>query len=311
MIMVSEHLDQEINTALEEWRQGDYVLSDVLSKQYFFHLCDPRKPLTEASEAITDDTEIAVAVSEVKGLVVVTQTCDIGRFCSDRPYVEVVPLMVPPVIVKDPVSKKLRILKADDNDPEYTNGLKEKLLLIKKARYPQYAFVPGAFGSNLVANLDCVMTVEKAVFAGWNRERGCTNDEEIRALGLALARKRIRFAFPDEFNDIVVKKLQDEIKKRHGKKSPEGAALLALREIRVRAEPSWQDSKVELMFWFIREDTNVMSQRQWSTHCDKWLKLILPYKQFSTIHGEVTTLADMTAQDYIESDPLDLDHLSG
>jgi hypothetical protein len=300
--MVSEHWVQNINDALEEWSQGDYVLGE----QYFLHLCDPQQPLTGASEAIEDDREIAVY--EVKGLVVVTQTCDIRRDCSDRPFIEVVPLTVPPVIIKDPGSTESRTLQV--NDPKYEEELRQKIMLIKDANYPRYAYIPGAFERNLVADLDCVMTVEKAVVAGWTREPGCMNDEEIRALGLALARKRIRFAFPDDFNKIF-KKLQNLIKDKHDRLSPEGDALRALREIRVRARPSWQDSKVELMFFFIREDKDVTFQGKWSTHKEKWLGLILPSEQFAPIYGEVITLADMKAQDYVESDPLDLDHLSG
>lgn len=43
------------------------------------------------------------------------------------------------------------------------------------------------------------MTVEKAVVAQWERKEGCLNDQEIRDLGIALTRKRARFAFPDDF----------------------------------------------------------------------------------------------------------------
>lgn len=40
----------------------------------------------------------------------------------------------------------------------------------------------------------------------WERQLGCRNDEEIGALGQALARKRVRF-FPDDFNLFAQKLL--------------------------------------------------------------------------------------------------------
>jgi hypothetical protein len=281
MAVSDESIFDEVDFKLKQWRQGDFVLGE----HWFVYRFDPNKPLTDDSENAEERTDLVEV--EVVGFVVVTQTCDIVRNCSKRPFIEVVPL----VAVDDP------------GDPE-------KLHRIKNGKHTQYAFVPGAAGRNLVADLDCVMTVEKAVVAGWNRECGCMNDEDIRALRQALARKRIRFAFPHDFNKFVGK-LQDRLQKKHGKSSPEGDALRALREIRVSASPSWQDSTVGLMFWFIREDKDVTFKGEWTTHLKEWLALIPPSEKFSPVDGLVVTLADIRAQDYVESDPLDLDHLSG
>jgi hypothetical protein len=41
------------------------------------------------------------------------------------------------------------------------------------------------------------------------------------------------------------------------------------------------------------------------------LKRIPATGRFTDVDGVVVTLDDLTARDYVESDPLDLDHLSG
>ncbi|MFM7559968.1 MAG: hypothetical protein ACKO5O_07930, partial [Cylindrospermopsis raciborskii] len=142
------------------------------------------------------------------------------------------------------------------------------------------------------------------------RKSGCRNDEEIRTLGEALARKRARFAFPDEFNKFI-ENLQNRIKKKHDKQSPEGGAFRTLREIRVRATPSWNGPDIQLMFWFIRDEDQIQFQElRWDQLCDSWLELIPPSGSFKSVNGLVVTLEDMTAKDYVESDRLDLDSLS-
>jgi hypothetical protein len=271
---------KQTDEILKNWSQGDCVLGE----SWFIHRFNPKQPLTEPSQdAVNQEPEIDLAEDEVRGFAIVTQTCDLVRSCRDRPFVEVVPLVE--------VDKQL-------------------LSEIKKARRPQFAYISGVAELNLVADLDRVMTIEKAVVAEWKRERGCLNDEEIRALGLALARKRARFAFPDEFIKFV-SKLQKRLKDKHDKNSDEGSALRALREIRVRANPNWNDSQVELMFWFIRDQEQLdWRGSQWNELLEKWLELIPKTDLFHKVEGSVVALEDITAKDYIESDPLDLDYLS-
>lgn len=268
----------EVDTALKEWCQGDCVLGE----HWFFYRFNPQRPLTSDSANLAQE-ETDLAESEVKGFVVVTQTCDIVRSCVDRPFIEVVPLV-----------------EVDE----------QSLDAIQRSRRPRYAYVSGVSELKLVADLDRVMTVEKAVVAEWQQIPGCQNDQEIRAFGQALARKRTRFAFPDEFNKFV-KKLQKQMQEKHGKEeSIEGKALRALREIRVRAEPSWNAPEVQLMFWFIRhEEQSHFQEIEWIKLRDKWLQL-LPESECFKAYGLAISLEDMTTKDYIESDPLDLDHLS-
>lgn len=269
---------RRIDEILRHWRQGDCVLG----RQWFLFRLDVEAPLTvEAAEAAQEGAD--AAEMEILGLAVVTQTCDIVRECTKRPFVEVCPLV-----------------EVD------SRRMKE----IERSRSPRYAFIPGVAGRNLVADLERVMTVEKAVVARWERTAGCRNDQERRRLSLALVRKRSRTAFPDDFVDMV-RPLTDRLASKHGKKSEEGRALRALREIRVRAAPSWQAEDVEILFLFIRaEDEPDFEAADWHEHLDAWLKLVQPQGRFVSVDGLVQTLDDLTARDYVESDALDLDHLS-
>jgi len=98
---------------------------------------------------------------------------------------------------------------------------------------------------------------------------------------------------------------------KHDKGTEEGEALRALREIRVGAAPSWDDEVIDIMLWFIRnEGESDFNGRSWDMFLEGWLKLVPATGRFRTVEGIVITLDDLTARDYVESDPLDLDHLS-
>ena len=269
---------QAIDTALSEWCQGDCVLGE----HWFIYRFNPQRPLTPDSADVAKE-KVDLATSQVKGFAVVTQTCDIVRTCNKRPFVEIVPL----VEVDEP-----------------------QLHEIQRSRQPQYAYIPGIAELNLVADLDRVMTVEKAVVAEWERKPGCLSDDSVRALGQALTRKRARFAFPDDFTNFA-KKLQNRLRDKHNKSTDEGEALRALREIRVRAEPSWNSPEIRLIFWFIRDEEQSKFQGiGWEQFLERWLQLIPESGRYQNVEGSVVALEDMTAKEYVESAPLDLDHLS-
>lgn len=180
---------------------------------------------------------------------------------------------------------------------------------IERGRRPNYGFIPGVAGRRLVADLDRVMTVEKSVVAVWERIEGCRTDEDARRFSLALARKRARTAFPDDFVAFA-RPLMNRMSGRHDRQSDEGRALRSLREIRVRAAPSWDAAAVELMFWFIRNDEEPAFETRGWEHCLTALPQPQSSGRFVRVDGVVQTLDDLTARDYVESDPLDLDHLS-
>ncbi len=266
-----------IDAAIKNWQQGDVALDEG----WVFHVADPKAALTD--EAAESDEEGPLAIpSKVEGLVVVSQTCDVVRKCVDRPFVEVSPLCRPP--------------------PGMRSG-------IQRGQSTRFACLPGLLDLNLAVDLERTMTVEKAVVARWERTRGCPTDQDSRAFARALARKRARFAFPNEFVEMV-KPMQDRLASKHGKDSPEGHALRALREIRVQASPSWS-AGASIFFWFLRHDEQVeFGDRSWDQWLDSWLSLITSSNSYGQPCGVVTTLQGMTAADYVASDPLDLDYLS-
>ncbi len=251
---------QGINDALAVWRQGDYVLGD----HWFLYRLAVRAPLTEAASVAAAEG-VDAAEARVAGLMVATQTCDIVRACSERPFVEVTPLVQ---------------VDADT--------LEE----VRKGRQPRYAYIPGASDDYLVADLDRVMTVEKGVVAEWDRNAGCEDDDERRRLGLNLARKRVRAAFPNDFVAFA-SGLRNRILKKHGKDSDEGRALRALREIRVRAAPARDADAVDLTFFFIREDDQPEFERSgWDVYLEKWLARLPASGRFKSVDALVQPLKD-------------------
>ncbi|WP_373046598.1 hypothetical protein [Vulgatibacter sp.] len=154
------------------------------------------------------------------------------------------------------------------------------------------------------------MTLEKSVLLHLERIDGCRSDTEVRDFARALARKRLRPAFPESFVERV-HDLQRRILGKHDKNTPEGQALRALREIRVRAAPSWDAEAIDITFFFVKDENSEQHGIAWESQRDAWLALVPPSgAPYDPILGEVVSLADMTAQDYVESDLLDFDHLS-
>jgi hypothetical protein len=219
-----------------------------------------RSVLSWASRQIVSTSERADEITlgvtpildEVPGLVMLTQTCDIVRDCRQRPFVEMAPLVQ---------------VTADE------------LENIRRLRKPAFAFVPGAAAGQLVADLDRTMTVEKALVADWRHISGWKTDNELRDFVLALTRKRARFAFPDDFV-TAVQPFQARLAEKHDRKSDEGSHVRALREIRVRAAPSWDSERVQLSWWFIKDADPEDAKVDWPAWADKWIKLFQQTKRF-------------------------------
>ncbi len=260
------------NRALLQWRQGDYYLGDL---DFYFQI-NPSNHI--ASDYAPDPDEI-VLPHQVSGLCVVSQSCDILRECQQRPYIEVSPLVkVPPEILQE----------------------------VKKGARSNYGFIPQLEKQETVIDLDRVMTIEKSCLIEIERQQGCNSDQERRNLSKILARKRARFAFPDDFNNSI-NKLIKRIKKKHGKNSNDGEELRSLREIRVTAYPSWQETPAEVHISFIKNDSSTTFDE--STFLPRWIELIEKNDMYN-ITGEITSLEKISAKEYIESDPLDFDNLT-
>ena len=279
---------QEINEALRVWRQGDVTRDAGLE---FLHMADVSSPLSPASvEAIlstegngdTDIEGVVPVLEEVQGLVMLTQTCDVVRNCEQRPFVEVAPLV------------ELNIHEVED---------------VHRLKRSAYAYVPAVASDLLVADLDRTMTVEKSIVARWERIPGWETDQEIRDFAQAIGRKRSRFAFPDDFVHAM-RPLQKHFTEQHRKQSEEGAHLRALREIRMRAAPSWNHNEVEIGWWLIKDSEPQDYEPNWDEWTERWLNLVERVDRFNFELPIACTLSDLTAQEHVESDRLDFDQLS-
>ena len=285
---LSEEDERTIDEALQAWRQGDVSLDVGLEFLHFADLSRPHSPASaQVAEELAHDREAIEAgptpvLDAVRGVVMLSQTCDVVRGCRNRPFVEVAPLIeVPGRWVEE----------------------------IRRLKRPAFAYVPATVGECLVADLDRTMTVEKAIVAGWTRISGWETDDDLRDFARALARKRSRFAFPDDFV-AATRSFQERLTDKHNRQTDEGAHLRALREIRVRAAPSWDDGEVRLSWWFIKDADPVDAPVDWSSFVDQWLALFDQTGRFRLESPIACRLDDMTARDYVESDHLDLDRLS-
>jgi hypothetical protein len=77
-----------IDEALQAWRRGECVLGE----QWFAHRFAPAQPLTDEAKA-SAEAGVDLAESETRGLMIVSQSCDVVRSCSERPFVEVCPVV--------------------------------------------------------------------------------------------------------------------------------------------------------------------------------------------------------------------------
>ena len=226
---MTEAADQSVyyivDAALKDWRQGD-----VAVVKSFNHFADLRRPVTDASIELSKTSAVANVSTarigtKVEGLVVLTQTCDIQRSSLKRPYIELCPL--------------IRIEVGDAKSAAAGD-------------LPRYAALP-SLGEDAVADLDRIMTVEKGWLSFAARTQGWVSDAEIRNFQAAVARRYQRFAFPDDFT-IAASKLRDKIISRHGKpSSAEGQLFSLVKHIRVKAEPHWSSSEIEVTISFILE----------------------------------------------------------
>ena len=285
---LSEEDERTIDQALQAWRQGNVSLDAGLEFLHFADLSRPHSPAsTQVAEALVHDSAAIEAgptpvLDAVRGVVMLSQTCHVVRGCRDRPFVEVAPL----IEVPGPWVEEIRRLKR-----------------------PAFAYLPTTVGECLVADLDRTMTVEKALVAGWNRIPGWETDDDLRDFARALARKRSRFAFPDDFV-AATRNLQEHLTDKHNRQTDEGAHLRALREIRVRAAPSWEDGEIQLSWWFIKDADPVDAPVDWPSFLDQWFAHFDQTGRFRLDPPIACRLEDMTARDYVESDHLDLDRLS-
>ncbi len=110
---LTEEDEQAIDQALQVWRQGDVSLDAGLEFLHFADLSRPHSPASvQVADAVANDGAAIEAgatpvLDEVRGVVMLTQTCDVVRGCRARPFLEIAPL----IEVPEPWVEEIRRLK--------------------------------------------------------------------------------------------------------------------------------------------------------------------------------------------------------
>ena len=279
-------LVDEVDRAVSEWRQGDVSCHESIEFLHFADLDQPHSPpalklFRQAGETEAQEFGIQPILDKaIEGVVILTQTCDLIGSCRDRPYVEVAPLVKVP------------------------QQFAEEVRLGKRCGF---AYVPCMEKNSLVADLDRIMTVEKAVLGMWSRIEGRITAREARDFRNAIGRKRSWFAFPDKFVEAMVD-VRNHFRIKHSKQTDEGNHLRALREIRVDAKPSWNAPDVDITFWFIKDEDPTPCM--WDSFIEQWISKFRSSPGLRVGGCEVRALSEMTAQEYVESDSFELDSLT-
>lgn len=313
---------EAVDSAMKaEWAQGD-----VIRAAQFVHLGDPGNPGTPTAQAAADagmPLEPQGLLTRVQGLVVVSQTCDIvAKAMSEAPFVQCAVLVELP----EQVAKAAR-----------------------RGDRPRFVHVP-QLGDPWFADLDQIVTIEKAMLCGTPHEQGVGDAAEQQAFGNAVGRKFSRYAFPDDLH-MTLSDLQARFKRRHeSQASPEGALLRQVLQIRVEADWSavaidarlifilpngalyrparddepWPPSPA-LVTWFAqseRKAPDIAAHMQkvalpedvaclWGWLVEAWVKSCKPFGKVVSLTADVVCADEITLSEYWNTQPLDLDYLTG
>jgi hypothetical protein len=270
--------DEDFLAHLAEWQQGDFSLDcgDFL----FRHLSD----LTGDGE----DDGGAVFDSEVVGFAVVSQTCEVVREPSRVRYVSVCPIVT------------VDARRIED---------------IERGQAPRYGLL-SAVPEGAVVDFSRTMSITKELLVSWERRRGCETEREQLAFAAALEIYFGRFAFPDDFV-ASVSSLRKAILSKYAKGGSElGKALRSIRELRVRNHASWTNkSSIPITFIAVLDDEEKreLADRE-EIKRQIWPKISeVQWRSPFSLHEiglQIATLNDLTAAEYLNSYPLEVNSLS-
>jgi hypothetical protein len=84
----------DVDAALKTWQQGDVIVGEDLSFLFLSDLSKPLSPVAriEAGFGFADGENLTSIGSKVPGFAVVSQTCDLLKPCSERPFVQLAAL---------------------------------------------------------------------------------------------------------------------------------------------------------------------------------------------------------------------------
>lgn len=270
-----------VDTAMQEWRQGDVPELTVPALAWF---ATPTMPLTSASARMTGNDPGAV-VAMAERVVIVTQTCDIVRDCREYAHITLAGVVT---LVGNMALEALR------------------------GRRPRFVALPD-LGPDCFADTSLLVSAEKSILLGAGRISAVTSDASRRRFAEGIGRAFERSALPDDLV-LALNGLTQRIKQKHDKDSPEGRALRLLEDIRIRGFPSWTADEINVRVLFCpptQDEAEVcMAPEEWDGMIEQWIARAEPRGVIRSIQGDWLPFDKMTARDYLDTDCLDLEYLS-
>ena len=263
---------------LAEWQQGDFSLD---CGDFLFR--DLPAPIDGG-----EDDGGAGFDSEVVGFAVISQTCDVVRDPERVPYVSVCPMVA-------------------------VDG--KRIGEIERGQAPRFGFL-SATPEGVVVDFSRTMSVTKELLVSWHKQRGCEDENQQLEFARALETFFGRFAFPDDFVASVASLRSAILSKYSRGESDLGKAVRSIREIRVFPHASWSD-KISVPITFIAvlddEGERELADRE-EIENQIWPKIsAIDWQGPFSLHEDglyLATLADLTAAEYLNSYPLDVNSLS-
>lgn len=214
------------------------------------------------------------------GAAVLTQSCDIIRSHEDKPYIQIAALA-----------------KAGDAE----------LMRAKTGANVRYGYLETLAERGLVVDFDVSATVDKETVALWERTPGCRDDDERRAFARAIARQRERFAFPDNFNDLI-KPFRRWLESKRSVDSGYGRFVRAVREIRAFCD-DWDAPKLLTFLFMVDAGPATDDEKAWGEALTT-LRGKAKHDAYPTPVCRWLTYDDISAREYLATSRLDLDGLS-
>ena len=269
--------NEDLLTRLAEWQQGDFSLD---CGDFLF------RGLSKPIDGDKDDGG-AMLDSEPSGFVVISQTCDVVREPKRVPYVSVCPLV-----------------SVDE----------KRISEIERGQAPRFGFLSGA-ANGMAVDFSRTMSVTKELLVSWRQNRGCKDESQQLEFARALETFFGRFAFPDGFVKSVAS-LRKVILSKYSKETDFRKALRSIREMRVHPHANWSDKTlVPVTFIAVLDDEDKRELVDPEAIKEQIIPKIdaIKWEDPFVLHEDrlrLATLADMTAADYLNSYPLDVNSLS-
>jgi hypothetical protein len=230
----------------------------------------------------------AIIDSEIEGLCLISQTC-----AGVRDPTRIAQVSVAPLVKLDP------------------NGIAD----VKRGAAPRFCIVDN-LPDGVVVDLTRVMSISKELLISFERQRGCENEAAQNKFARALEIFFGRFAFPDDFVGALQSFRSSVLSKHSRPASDFGKAFRSIREIRVLPHASWQNTdSIPITFIVIIDDdgkrevedrNKILEQIQHKVDDISFQK---PFQKHDMSIWMVT-LNDITAADYLNSYPLDINSIT-